>query len=127
MHSTTPLGRERQRLQRAASVYLQSCFDQEIPPRASKLARQLDMSFSTFTKRFRAALGVAPGHYLKSRQVARAEKLLASTRMPTTKIGYCSAFHTRSTFFRVFRRFTGMTPGEYRCASERARMASGKK
>lgn len=105
---------ERQRLQRAASAYLQSCFARETPPHASELARKLDMSASSFTKRFRSALGISPAEFLKGRQVARAKKLLTRTKMPVTKIGYCSAFHTRSTFFRVFRRLTGMSPEEYR-------------
>lgn len=115
---------ERQRLRREASSYLQSCFALESPPHASELARQLRLSPSSFTKRFRLAVGIPPSEYLKGRQVARAKKLLTRTTMPVTKIGYCAAFHTRRTFFRVFRQFTGMSPEQYR--NEQRSVASKK-
>ncbi len=107
-------GHSPQQLLRAAKAYLRSCFVHESPPHASELARQLNLSPSCFTKRFRFAVGIAPSAYLKGHQVARAKQLLARTRISTTSIGYYAAFQTRATFFRVFRKFTGLTPDEYR-------------
>ncbi len=52
--------------------------------------------------------------YLKRCQLVHAKRLLASSRLSTTRIGYLSGFGTRRTFYRAFRRETGMSPDQFR-------------
>ena len=94
--------------------YLLACFRNESPPRVSELARELGMPLSKFVETFHRATGMAPSVYLKERQIAAAKLLLLRTEIPVDKVGYTVAFGTRRTFFREFRKHTGMSPARYR-------------
>ncbi|MBV8516295.1 MAG: helix-turn-helix transcriptional regulator [Acidobacteria bacterium] len=104
-------------IREAIEQYLQHCFATETPPRVSDLAERLGMTREKVSRDFAAATGVALSDYLKAQQLALAQNLLASSKLSTTRIGYLSCFGTRRTFFRAFRRGTGMSPDEYRRAS----------
>jgi transcriptional regulator GlxA family with amidase domain len=78
------------------------------------LARDLSMSPRNFIRRFRAATGRMPGNYLQALRVAVAKEMLEdgarSVQAVSSAVGYADV-----AFFReVFKRCTGMTPGEYR-------------
>ncbi|HEV7922364.1 MAG TPA: AraC family transcriptional regulator [Thermoanaerobaculia bacterium] len=94
--------------------YLSECFAIEDVPRASELAARCGMSPAQLTRAFVRELGSRPAEFLKGRQVDCAKRLLETTTLTTTEIAYRAGFGTRGTFFRVFRRATGMTPAQYR-------------
>jgi len=94
--------------------YLTECLAAEDVPRASELASLFGVSPAKLTRTFVRDLGLRPASYLKSRQIAYAKRLLLTTTLTTTEVGYRSGFGTRATFFRVFRRATGMTPAQFR-------------
>lgn len=98
--------------------YLHTCFSRESPPRVSELARSLGVPLSKFVETFHRATGMTPSDYLKERQIAAAKLLLLKTKMPVDKVGYAMGFGTRRTFFREFRKRTGVSPAEYRQADE---------
>jgi transcriptional regulator GlxA family with amidase domain len=67
-----------------------------------------------FIRRFKAATGRVPGAYIQTLRVSAAKELLehgtSSIQTVSSKIGYEDIG-----FFRnLFKRHTGMTPGEYR-------------
>ena len=67
-----------------------------------------------FIRRFKAATGRVPGAYIQTLRVSAAKELLeigaSSIQAVCAKIGYEDIG-----FFRnLFKRHTGMTPGEYR-------------
>lgn len=94
--------------------YLADCFAAEQAPRVSEFAQCCGISPAQLTRRFVREHGMRPGEYIKRRQVEVAQQLLDSTTLSTTEIAYCAGFGTRRTFFRVFRRITGMTPAQFR-------------
>src|SRR5262249_48343337 len=78
------------------------------------LAHKLSMSPRNFSRRFKSATGRLPGSYLQAMRVAIAKEMLEggarSVQLVSTAVGYDDA-----AFFRgLFKRSTGMTPGEYR-------------
>ncbi|HEX2138781.1 MAG TPA: AraC family transcriptional regulator [Woeseiaceae bacterium] len=97
-----------------ADRYLAECFANESAPHINELAARVGLSPTALSRAFRAEEGVALSEYLKIARVARARQLLATTDLPTAAIAYAAGFGTRVTFFRAFRRSTGMTPDEYR-------------
>jgi transcriptional regulator GlxA family with amidase domain len=78
------------------------------------MAARAGVSSRTLTRRFRAATGLTPVHYVQAVRVERARQLLESSGLPVTeiapRIGYADVGH----FNRVFQRETGLTPGAYR-------------
>ena len=97
---------------RQSEEYLQQHFDRDIS--IDNLAKQAGMGPRNFIRRFKAATGRVPGAYLQTLRVSAAKELLehggASIQAVSSKIGYADIG-----FFRnLFKRHTGMTPGEYR-------------
>lgn len=101
-------------LRYAVDEYLHRCFASEATPRVSELATLLGIPREKLSRAFAAAHGTSLSAYLKRRQLAHAERLLETSALSTTRIGYLSGFGTRRTFYRAFRRDTGMSPDEYR-------------
>jgi len=94
--------------------YVMHCMRREDTPRASELAAQFGVTASHLSRTFRARYGVALSDYMKALQVRRAQRLLRTTQMDTTRIAYACGFGTRRTFFRAYRRMTGDSPLTYR-------------
>jgi transcriptional regulator GlxA family with amidase domain len=97
---------------RAAEAYIEQNYTRDIS--IERLARELNMSPRNFIRRFKGATGRLPGNYLQAMRVAVAKEMLEdgarSLRAVSAAVGYRDA-----AFFRaVFKRSTGMTPGEYR-------------
>jgi AraC-like DNA-binding protein len=63
---------------------------------------------------FRALVDTPLSVYLKAGQIAHAKQLLRRTRLSVNEIAYAAGFGTRNTFFRAFRRATGLSPTQYR-------------
>lgn len=101
-------------LQVAVEEYLGRCMSAEEPPRVSELAAVLGISRETLSRDFASAFGTPLSAYLKTRQVAYAKMLLAHAELSTTRIAYLCGFGTRRTFYRAFKRETGMSPDQYR-------------
>jgi AraC-like DNA-binding protein len=94
--------------------YLEYCFASATPPRAGDLAARLGCSPPRFSNLFLGHFGERPADYLKRQQIDQAKCLLRSTNLNMTEVGAAAAFRTRMTFFRAFRRVTGMTPHAFR-------------
>lgn len=101
-------------LRHTVDRYLGECFADEQTPRVSELATQLGMTRERLSRDFASAYGVALSAYLKRRQIRHAQRLLQSSVLSTTRIGYLCGFGTRRTFYRAFRRDTGLSPDQYR-------------
>ncbi|HEX7809028.1 MAG TPA: helix-turn-helix transcriptional regulator [Thermoanaerobaculia bacterium] len=101
-------------LRHDVDAYLRRCFSQEETPRVSELATLLGLARERLSRDFASAYGVPLSSYLKRRQIRQAQQLLASSELSTTRIGYLCGFGTRRTFYRAFRRGTGLSPDQYR-------------
>jgi len=52
--------------------------------------------------------------YISQYRVDKAKQLLDSTNLTVKEIGYKVGFNSMPTFFRVFKKYNGITPGQYR-------------
>ncbi|MCX5393295.1 AraC family transcriptional regulator [Streptomyces sp. NPDC006482] len=81
------------------------------------LAREVGMSRSAFTAAFRDLVGESPARYLAARRMQEAVRLLSETSLPQSalpaRVGYQSAVG----FHLAFRKWFGVTPGEYRAGA----------
>jgi transcriptional regulator GlxA family with amidase domain len=79
-----------------------------------RLAQRAHMSARTFQRRFKAATGRLPGAYLQALRISIARALLEDGSQAVQRISRAVGYEDLAFFRKVFRRETGMTPGEYR-------------
>lgn len=102
------------RLKTVADECVTDALHRESPPHVNELAAKLAFSRGDFSRLFRQLVGEHPSAYLRRGQITCAKRLLTQTEAPMNVIAYQCGFGTRTTFFRWFKRETGVTPGEYR-------------
>jgi transcriptional regulator GlxA family with amidase domain len=92
----------------------------------ARLARELSVSERTLNRRFKLAVGEAPLQYLQALRVDVAKRLIESRRLKLEAVGARVGYNDLSTFRRLFKRETGLSPREYqrRFARVAARTAS---
>jgi AraC family transcriptional regulator len=78
------------------------------------LAELVNLSLFHFARAFKQSFGVPPHRYHSARRMDRARSLLQRPALSVTQIGVQTGFRETSSFTRAFRRFTGVTPTEYR-------------
>lgn len=97
---------------RAAETMIQEQFRQDLCNDA--LAERAGMSERTFQRRFKAATGRVPAAYLQAVRVEAAKTMLERDTAPVQTVSSAVGYDDVSFFRTLFKRETGMTPGEYR-------------
>jgi len=80
----------------------------------AELVRESGLPKRSFDRRFRAATGYSPLSYVQTLRIEEAKQLLETGAMPVDKIGREVGYEDAASFRRLFRKLTGLTPGEYR-------------
>jgi transcriptional regulator GlxA family with amidase domain len=78
------------------------------------MARSAGMSRTSFTTRFRAAIGDPPMAYLTELRLRRAAGYLSTTTKSTREIAHLTGYGNEASFSKAFSRLFGRPPGEYR-------------
>ncbi|MFF2571993.1 AraC family transcriptional regulator [Streptomyces sp. NPDC058084] len=78
------------------------------------LAREVGMSRSAFTAAFRELVGESPARHLTARRMQEAARLLTETDLPQSSVPPRVGYQSAVGFHLAFRKWFGMTPGEYR-------------
>jgi len=82
--------------------------------RLSELAAHLAVSERTLNRRFKRATGDTPLEYLQTLRVEVAKRVLESGRVSLEAVTQRVGYGDPSTFRELFKRKTGLSPGEYR-------------
>lgn len=83
-----------------------------------ELADQYYMSQSAFSTHFRKRMGCSYLEYIINLRIRHACALLLATDYMIGEIQTCCGYSDSKSFYRAFRRYTGMTPLEYRNAHQ---------
>lgn len=103
----------REALERAmANTWLAKIADEEAG--ISEVARRAGANPSRVYRLFRRSTGRSPVRARAEARLARARKMLAGSRATITEVAYSAGFSSLATFYRWFRRATGITPKQYR-------------
>ena len=86
-----------------------------------KLAKRCGMSYSYFAKNFRQMYGRSCKEYIEFVRVSKAEDLLLFTDFDLTYISQETGFADCSHLIKVFRRWKGITPKQYKLAHARTK------
>jgi transcriptional regulator GlxA family with amidase domain len=97
---------------RAAEAYMEKNYARDIS--IERLAGRLNMSPRNFIRRFKNATGRLPGNYLQAVRVAVAKELLEGGARSVQAVSAAVGYDDAAFFRELFKRCTGMTPGEYR-------------
>jgi AraC-like DNA-binding protein len=97
-----------------AESYLAECRRRASCVRASEFASRMQRTPVQLAREFRATVGWCVKEHLESLQIERAKELLRTTRSSTAEIALDAGFGTARSFYRAFRRRTGVSPTEYR-------------
>ena len=79
----------------------------------TELAAMCGYGETAFRKHFKEQMGMSPIHYLNAVKIERACRMLASSEMTIAGICEFLGFYDAAYFHKVFKRYVGVTPGEY--------------
>lgn len=79
-----------------------------------KMVARSGLNARTFSRRFRAATGLAPIEYVQALRVEEAKQMLETDQLPNDDVGAAIGYGDPASFRRVFKRGTGMSPAAYR-------------
>lgn len=84
------------------------------PLNLTEMAAVAELSVFHFSRMFKLATGESPYHFVGSRRLARAERLLRETEVPLSQLALDCGFASQSHFNAAFRKSMGVSPGRYR-------------
>lgn len=84
------------------------------PVTLEDLAKEAGMNPKYFCRFFRSITHQTPMGYVNMYRIERASQMLLETTLPIITIGMECGFNDSSNFIKVFRKYKGMTPNQYR-------------
>lgn len=84
----------------------------------TSLAEYLGVSGVTLAVKFKNAMEISPSDYLVILRMEQAKNLLRETRLQVKEISLEVGYEDARVFMRRFKKYTGMTPGQYRAQGE---------
>jgi len=86
-----------------------------------QLAETVQLHPDYLSQLFKKEIGVTPMAYIQQERIKEAQKLLTFTDTTISDIGTLLQFHDQSYFTKVFKKWTGMTPKQYRNTADNPR------
>lgn len=112
-YAALPISRPHEdRAIRGAEDWIQQNFSHAI--RLEDVAHRAGMSPRNFARRFKAATGKLPGTYLQELRISAARARLERGTEPIQVIGREVGYEDIAFFRDLFKRYTGMSPADYR-------------
>jgi len=78
------------------------------------LAEISEMSIPHIHAQFKKNLGISPHQYILSRRLQRARNMLAGSSLSIKEISFECGFSNIESFYRAFKKYFEITPGDYR-------------
>ena len=97
--------------------YIQSHLNQRLS--IGTLASQVGYSENYLSKKFKSEMGINIVEYINRQKIEYAKKLLTTDELAISDIADEIGYSSQSYFAEQFRRFTGMSPGQFRSQKEK--------
>jgi AraC family transcriptional regulator len=97
---------------RLAKDYLEDNFNRNVG--LEEVAKLTGLSRSWFARGFKGSTGIAPYAFILQIRVRKAKELLLDPKTPIATIATLVGFADQSHFTKIFRRYAGATPREWR-------------
>ncbi len=92
--------------------YIENNFEQ--PLQVSALAAMINVTPRTLNRRFQGCVAMRPIEYIQAVRIEQAKRLLESKEVTIKSLAYQVGYSDISSFTRLFKRATELTPKEYR-------------
>jgi len=79
-----------------------------------KVAKEMNIGYSLFRKRFKEITGFSPTQYLIELRLIKARKLLKETNLSAKEIAFMTGFESEQYFSRLFKAKNLLTPNRFR-------------
>lgn len=106
------IGKQPSKLVTDVANYIQNHLSEPIT--AEDIAKELYLSRPYLSRKFIAETGESLTDFILKEKISEAKRLLRYSDKSLTAIGNFLGFSSQGHFSRVFKRYTGLTPGEYR-------------
>ncbi len=97
---------------RDAQLWLAENFSIAAP--ITEMVKRAGIPERSFKRRFTKATGYSPIAYVQHLRIEDAKRRLEQTNISVDRIGWSVGYEDAASFRRLFKRITGMTPGDYR-------------
>ena len=84
------------------------------PLTLQKISAKFFISTSNLSHYFKRETGLSPMQYILQRRIGEAQSLLVETTLPIRDIEERLGFSDSAHFSKMFKKYVGVTPGEYR-------------
>lgn len=92
--------------------YIQSNYLKQI--KIADIADKLNINRSHLYRIFKKEIGMGVEEYIINIRITHAKSLLSDTLLPVTQVSNLVGYKNYTTFFKMFKNATGLTPLEYR-------------
>lgn len=96
----------------SAQSYIDNNYEK--PLQATEIARNIGMSYGYFSRCFHDVIGEPFSEYCIHVRIKRAKALLETTSQTVQSIASAVGYQDEKYFSRIFKKFTGMSPSEFR-------------
>ena len=79
-----------------------------------KISEHFFISKSNLSHYFKRETGLSPIQYIMQRRIGEAQSLLVETSQPIQEIEFRLGFNDSAHFSKMFKKYVGVTPNEYR-------------
>jgi transcriptional regulator GlxA family with amidase domain len=86
----------------------------DMPNPVTKMVQRSGLAERSFKRRFKIATGYKPIDYVQTLRVEEAKHMLEATSDPIDQVARMTGYEDPTSFRRLFKRLTGVTPGRYR-------------
>ena len=80
----------------------------------ANLCAMTQLSRADFSSLFHRSCGLPPKQYISLRRISRAKYLLWRTKLSVKEIAEQCGYENKYFFYRIFKKYTGVTPRQYR-------------
>ena len=79
-----------------------------------QIAEHLSVNSAYFSRKFTDKTGISPKRYILNKRIERAKELLRTSSASIMEISNSVGYEDQFYFCRIFKKYTGVTPGTYR-------------
>lgn len=87
------------------------------------LSEYVGLSRSQLHRRMKEIIGVAPSDYIRNVKLRKACEMLSHGDVDIAQVAYSLGFNAQSHFSTLFKRYSGMTPSEYRMLAKEGKLS----